>query len=90
MLVLVAAFPPCYAILPLFLAAGAWGWGLGLSLALLFSGLTVGTMLLLVALGRRGYATLARRGILHRLEERQDLFLGAVFLLLAVAVWLGL
>ncbi|MFQ5837892.1 MAG: hypothetical protein ACE5HJ_03825 [Thermoplasmata archaeon] len=89
-LVLIASFPPCYAVLPLFLAASAYGWELALSLALLFSLLTVGVMLTLVTLGRRGYAALKQSGILHRLEEREDLIIGIVFIFLALFVWAGL
>ncbi len=88
-LFLVASFPPCYAILPLFLAASAYGWSLALSLAILFSLLTVGVMVTLVVLGRKGYAALDRSGILRRLEERQNLIIGVVFLFLAVTLWLG-
>lgn len=90
MLFLVASFPPCYAILPLFLAASAYGWALGLSLALLFSLLTIGVMLTLVVLGRKGYAALGQRGILHRLEDRQNTIIGVVFIFLAGIIWLGL
>ncbi len=89
-ILMVAIFPPCYAILPLFLAASSHGWSLALPLVLLFSLLTIGVMLTLVALGRKGYAALDRRGILHRLEERQNTIIGVVFLFLAAIVWLGL
>ncbi len=88
-LFLVASFPPCYAILPLFLAASSYGWGLGLSLALVFSLLTVGVMLTLVAIGRKGYTALNRRGLLRRLEEREDTIIGIVFVFLAGVIWLG-
>lgn len=90
MLVLVAAFPPCYAILPLFLAISAFGWELGLSMALLFSILTIGVMVSLVVAGRRGYAVLERRGWLQGIEERQDLIIGGVFVMLAGLLWFGL
>lgn len=88
-LLMVAAFPPCYAILPLFLATGTLGWGPSLVLALIFSLLTVGLMLIMVTLGRRGYSVLDEKGILHSLEDRQNLIIGGVFLLLAVVLWLG-
>jgi hypothetical protein len=90
MLVLVATFPPCYAILPLFVAASVYGWPLALSLALVFSLLTVGVMVTLVAMGRKGYAGLEESGLLRRLEEREDLIVGAVLAFLAVSTVLGL
>lgn len=89
LLLLVAAFPPCYAILPLFLAVGPLGWSAGLPLIALFAGLTVATMAGLVTAGRSGLATLDRSGRLHRLEDRQDLVIGGVFLLLVPLLLLG-
>lgn len=90
MLFLVATLPPCYAILPLFVAASVYGWTLALSLALVFSLLTVGVMLTLVLLGRKGYAVLERSGFLQRLEEREDLIIAGVFAFLAVFTLLGI
>jgi small-conductance mechanosensitive channel len=90
MLFLVATLPPCYAILPLFLAASVFGWTLALSLVLMFSLLTVAVMLTLVTLGRRSYDALKESGILRRLEEREDLIVGTVFALLAVSTLLGI
>lgn len=89
LLVLVATFPPCYAILPLVLAAGTLGWAVGLPLLLLFAGLTVALMVSLVTLGRSGVGALEREGPLRWLEAREDLVVGTVFLLLAPLLYTG-
>lgn len=89
-LVLVAAFPPCYAILPLFLAAGIYGWGIAVGLALTFSVITIAVMLVLVTLGRRGYTAIERSRLIRLLERREPFIVGVVFILLSLVVAAGL
>lgn len=82
-LFLVFAFGPCEPLIPLMMApAAAHQWGHLLLVSFVFGGVTVCTMLALVAAGHMGMGALP----LRRLESHADALAGAAIALSGVAV----
>jgi len=82
-LFIVFAFGPCEPLIPLLMApAAAHHWAQLLLILLVFGGVTVGTMLVLVAAGHLGLASVSFR----RFEPHADAIAGATIALSGVAV----
>jgi nickel/cobalt exporter len=82
-LFVVFAFGPCEPLIPLLMApAAAHEWGQLSMVVLVFGGVTIGTMLALVAMGHLGLGAISVR----RLEPHADAIAGATIALSGVAV----
>lgn len=75
-------FSPCVAIIPIFFAAGPMGLAVLVPLSIVLTAATLGGMVLITGLAYTGVEKLR----FSKIEEHEHLFLGAVLVILGIAV----